>query len=452
MIKKVLHIVIVFLACFSTANAQDILEKKISINVTELRFDEVLSEIKRKTDIDFSYYSDLFKENQRFSVYKSNETVKSIIEHLLTGTNISYGVLKGQVIFSRPVPKPDEEFSLSGFLIDSLSGKKISQAHIYLDLTDIGTLTDDKGFFRLDDIPEGAYDVVISHVSYGVHNYVLNLNKNEDNLEFKIFQKINILKELEIVSLKDVQYERYIKLFKRELLGETENANLCVINNPQDLFIYTDSTYDTNEFEMYANGPLSITNYALGYDILIDLVFFEARESQVLFIARTNFTPIKSTSKKIENKWRKNRKYVYSGSLRHFAATINDEKAARQEFDRSVVGTISDSLKFKYLPADIKSKEVLKLVALSKELNDGNYLEIYHPKSKSVSYISKADFKLKGDYKYELIKDYFDPKKGVIIYGDWAVKRLADTLPLNFQTYPKKNKNKVRGRKILNVN
>ncbi|MEL6557703.1 MAG: carboxypeptidase-like regulatory domain-containing protein [Bacteroidota bacterium] len=452
MIKKLLYIVLFFLLWSSYAKAQDILEKKISISVTELPFDEVLSEIKRKTDIDFSYYSGLFKENQRFSVYKKDETVKNIIEYLLIGTNVSYGVFKGQLIFSRPLPKPDQEYSLSGYLTDSLSGKIISQAHIYLDLTDIGTLTDDKGFFRLDDIPEGAYDMVISHVSYGVHNFILNLNKNEEDLKVRIKPKLNILRELEIVSLKDVEYERYIKLFKREVLGETENAKLCVINNPQDLFIYTDSTYGKNEFEIYANGPLSVTNYALGYDIFIDLVFFEARESQVLFIARTNFSPVKSGSKKISRKWVKNRKDNYYGSIRHFSATMNKKRIAKKQFDRSIVDVIPDSLKFKYLPADIKSKEVLKLVALSKELNDGNYLEIYHPKSKSVSYISKTDFEFRADYKYELIKDYFDPKKGVVIYGDWAARRLADTLPLNFRVSSKKNKRKVRGKKMLNVN
>lgn len=429
-----------------------LLNQKVTVNITEKQFDEVLDEIKSQTDISFSYFSDLFKDNQRFSIYKNNKTVKEVIEYLLLGTNISYGVYKGQVIFYRPKPNPNAKYKISGYLIDSLSGEKINQAHIYLDLTDIGTFTDSNGFFRLENIPEGAYDMVVSHVGYGVFNFILNMTKDEENLNIRIMPKVNLLKELEIVSLKDFQYDRYIKLFRRELLGDSENAQLCVINNPQDLFIYTDSSYGKNEFEIYAKGPISITNYSLGYDIYIDLVFFEERDSQILFIARTNFSPIESTSKKIKKKWKKNRIDVYNGSLRHFVATVNEQSESKSNFKRSIVSTTPDSLKFKYLPADIKSKEVLKLVALSKELNDGNYLEIYHPFTKTASYISKADFEFKADYKYELIKDYFDPKKGVVIYGYWASRRLADTLPLNFLVASKNSNKKVREKKKSSVN
>ncbi len=118
----------------TTASAQSILDQKITIRLTEQKFDVVLSKIKEQTGIDFSYYSYLFKENQRFSVYKTDKSVREVIDFLLTGTNISYGVFKGQLIFSRPVYKPSSEYTISCYLLNSISGAKISEAHIYLDL------------------------------------------------------------------------------------------------------------------------------------------------------------------------------------------------------------------------------------------------------------------------------------------------------------------------------
>ncbi|MEL7148446.1 MAG: hypothetical protein AAFO69_18880 [Bacteroidota bacterium] len=196
--------------------------------------------------------------------------------------------------------------------------------------------------------------------------------------------------------------------------------------------VYRDSTHLRNEFEIFTKKPLLITNYSLGYQIQYDLVFFEAKTSQTLFIGRSNFMPMNSVEKKQMRRWRRNRMVAYKGSLRDFVATENRNDRKKKIFKRSVVNKIPNSLQFKYFPADIRSKDVLQLVALSKELQKGKYMEVYHRRIKKESYISKADFEFKADYKYKLIKDYFDPKRGVIIYGYWATRRLGDTLPLNF--------------------
>ena len=426
-------ILIASIVAFSVhAQEQSVLDQKIDISVQEVTFAEVLDAIKGQVEVDFSYYSEIFQDNQRFTVNRKGQTVGQILDFVLTGTAIYYGVFKGQVIFYLPKRRPGSIHTISGKLVDSLTNAAIDQAHVYLDQTDIGTLTDVNGNFTLKSIPSGAYDLVISHLTYGVYNYVLNVTKDEDDVIIRVAPKITLLPELEVISVKDNQFNQYVDMFKREVLGVSQNARSCVINNPEDILVYRDSTHLRDEFEIFTKKPLLITNRSLGYQIQYDLVFFESKNSQTLFIGRSNFMPMVSPDKRQMNRWRRNRMISYRGSLRDFVATENKEDGKASIYKRSVVNKIPNSLQFKYFPADIKSKDVLQLVALSKELQEGRYMEVYHKRMKKESYISKADFEFKADYKYKLIRDYFDPKRGVIIYGYWATRRLGDTLPLNF--------------------
>ena len=417
----------------SSVYGQSVLDQKIDISVKEVTFAELLDAIKQQVEVDFSYYAEIFKESQRFTVNRQGQSVRQVLDFVLTGTSIYYGVFKGQVIFYPPKKKPKSIHTLRGRVIDSLTSEGIGQAHVYLDQTDIGTLTDLNGNYILGDIPSGAYDLIVSHLTYGVSNYILNVTKDEDALVIPVVPKVNLLPELEVISVKDNLFNQYVDVFRREVLGVSQNARSCVINNLEDILIYRDSTHLKDEFELFTRKPLQITNYSLGYQIQYDLVFFEAKSSQTLFIGRSNFMPMTSVDNKQMRKWQKNRLTAYKGSLRDFIATENREDGKNNVFRRSIVEEIPNSLQFKYFPADIKSKDILQLVALSKELQAGKYMEVFHKRIKKESYISKADFEFKADdYKYKLIKDYFDPKRGVIIYGYWATRRLGDTLPLNF--------------------
>ncbi|MGB3464710.1 MAG: carboxypeptidase-like regulatory domain-containing protein [Cyclobacteriaceae bacterium] len=440
MIIRIFYIVLL-LAFSIGVNAQKLLDRKVSLELTEKQFDEVIEEIKDQTDVSFSYFADLFQANQRFTIYKRDKTLKEVLDFLVLGTNITYGVFKNQIIFYRPKPKPAGNYAASGVVIDSLSGKTIQNVHIYLDRTDIGTYTDVDGSFELTDVPEGSYDMVVSHVGYGVFNYRMNLYKDASGLQIKITPKINMLKELEVVSLNSVSQKRFIDLFRREVFGDGPTAKLCLINNPEDLYVFKDSAHKKDEFEIYSKGPISISNHWLGYSIYMDLVFFETKAEQTVFIVKTNFQPMRSESKRVRKRWQKNRLDMYTGSLRHFVASLDSDNKGKSRFRQKIVEEIPNELRFKYLPADILSKDVVKLVSVIRGLNEGYFVEIRHPSTQSVSYLSKTDFEYKADYKFELIKDFYDPKKGVMIYGKWAYNRLAETLPLNYTTNKKNLRN-----------
>lgn len=90
-------------------------------------------------------------------------------------------------------------FTLSGTVKDS-SGQTIPGASIRLRNDNLGTATDDDGFFKLK-LEEGYYEIVISAVGY--QNYSLNtpINKNV-SVKIILFEKQNTLKEIQVTNKK----------------------------------------------------------------------------------------------------------------------------------------------------------------------------------------------------------------------------------------------------------
>ncbi len=435
---------IIFLLLFNqTGQSQSIFDIRLSINAREEKINDLIKEISKKTNTTFSYTNDLFNENQRFTINKKDATLNEVLDYLLTGTSVTYDEFKGQIILFLVKPNDNGRYEVSGTLIDSVSNARIYQAHVYFNDTDIGSYSDLNGEFILDDIAEGVYELVISHVTYGISNYFIKITKNLDGLEFVLAPRTNHLDEVTIVSEKDSVHklEEYAK-FKFELLGVSNNADECVINNPEDIRI----DEQAEDFEVYARKPISITNHGLGYEILYDLIFFESNGDEIFFIGKTNFSKMRASSRKEARKWKKNRLKAYNGSVEDYI--FNTSKKGRSKFSESIVDEIPYYLGFKYLSTnkDVED-ELAKLVRLVNGIDSGKYLRIVHKATQRISYLSKVDFKLKYKSKYEILRDFFDPKNGVTLHGYWAEKRLADTLPLNFLEFGNYSKKRVRGKK-----
>lgn len=56
--------------------------------------------------------------------------------------------------------------SVHGFVTDAANGEKLMFANVYLEATEIGTVTNDKGYYFLPDVPPGAYLLVFSFIGY----------------------------------------------------------------------------------------------------------------------------------------------------------------------------------------------------------------------------------------------------------------------------------------------
>jgi hypothetical protein len=69
---------------------------------------------------------------------------------------------------------------LSGTVLDKKNNQPLSGASIYINNTTIGVISDSRGIFKLNKIPAGQIDLVISYVGYKTE--VIGLSTSGDSI------------------------------------------------------------------------------------------------------------------------------------------------------------------------------------------------------------------------------------------------------------------------------
>jgi hypothetical protein len=159
--------------------------------------------------------------------------------------------------------------TFKGTVYDRLTDSTLSSAIVYISGTSIGTYSDIHGNFDIDISKYSSLPITISMLGY----YSVTLSEHISNKMYDIYlsPKINELNEV-IIKGKKGKWESYLRIFKREFLGETENAMECDILNEKDLrFSYNSSIFsyssDSSTLRAFSLKPILIHNNALGYTI-----------------------------------------------------------------------------------------------------------------------------------------------------------------------------------------
>ena len=122
--------------------------------------------------------------------------------------------------------------TFKGTVYDRSTDSTLSSAIVYISGTSIGTYSDIFGNFELDISKYSSMPITISMPGY----YSVTLSGHGSNKMYNIYlyPKINELNGV-IVKGEKGRWEEYLRIFKREFLGETNNASDCDILNENDL-------------------------------------------------------------------------------------------------------------------------------------------------------------------------------------------------------------------------
>ena len=156
--STVLNLVIFFSFINTATNGQALLQKNISLEVSNQRLDNVLEILSNKGDFYFSYNSNIIKKDSLVSFRASNKSVKEILS-LLFNTTYEFKE-SGNYIIIRKAPirmtlvtqkgvTEERIYSVSGFVYDEQSGAAIYEASIYEKTVLASALTDSKGYFKI---------------------------------------------------------------------------------------------------------------------------------------------------------------------------------------------------------------------------------------------------------------------------------------------------------------
>jgi outer membrane receptor for ferrienterochelin and colicin len=176
---------------FNYSHAQD-LSKKISLKLKNSTLTEVINEISRLGQINFSYSPQVIPAYKIVSVKAKNKTISEILNEVLKENNIDYNIIENQVVLTLANNNPNydhtrkdslnsikkQAFSLYGFVREKSTGEVLIGAVVYVKGTCTGTITNSYGFYSLT-LPEGIYNIVISYMGFNNIYQTIDLKKNQ---------------------------------------------------------------------------------------------------------------------------------------------------------------------------------------------------------------------------------------------------------------------------------
>ncbi|MEP1032408.1 carboxypeptidase-like regulatory domain-containing protein [Ekhidna sp.] len=457
-------LIVAFCIILSQGYCQNRKNDLVNGNFNNLPLEVIFDSLSAQTNYFFSYNSDLLPKGSLYSISADNTPIDKFLSRLLVGTGLKYSFFKDQIILNylpveARVIKKKNFFSISGTVYNE-NGETLNNANVFLDGTTIGVSSDIDGNYKLESIPPGFYDIVFSHVGY--ENAVYQISEMNGGSRIQTHQMeldLGQLEEVEVISNRinraETSWQRHYAVFRKEILGQSENAKESVIENPEAL----DFTYNSekNSLSAFSQFPLQIRNDALGYRVSYFLESFKKEESELRFRGKIRFRNLEPLNSVEKREWRKNRKKSYFGSFNHFKQSLLSGELKKEGFRIYRVRSL-DKFEIKK-ENELSVTDILVFKGDHYELDFNNYLAVEYRKEKeSEDFLRSSNFVqtlyaeyitsdgilikdpgnqisvirlLRNSVRLDLSGEVMD-RFGLTTYGYWAWERTADLVPINY--------------------
>lgn len=146
---RIIFITVSFLLCISSLSyAQQLLRKTVVVNVKRQPVRMVLNELSRQGNFNFSYTSDVVRNDSLVTLSAQHKTVRQVLD-MLFGNSRQYREVGDHIIIQHVAADQSRSYMVSGYVKDRKSGGAIVNATVYEKQQFISTLTNDQGYFRL---------------------------------------------------------------------------------------------------------------------------------------------------------------------------------------------------------------------------------------------------------------------------------------------------------------
>ena len=183
---------------------EDILDKKISIELDNNSLKEALVMIGKKGEIAFAY-NNLPDLEKRVKKKYDNLSVSFILNDLFEGTSLKFRIIAGKVtIYStgerNPKAPEKETKTISGYIYDEASGEFLIGAVVYDKTSSKGAVSNTYGFYSLT-LTDNAADLEISYIGYETQVKELSLTGNL-RMDVKLKPHISAIEEVIVIKNK----------------------------------------------------------------------------------------------------------------------------------------------------------------------------------------------------------------------------------------------------------
>lgn len=176
LVQVFLAFIFIGTAWSNSLSAQEVLERRITLKVTEESVKVVLKEIEKLAEAKFSYSPQVIQSGRKVTLNIQNRPLKDVLDILLKPLHINYEIAGKQIILSQD-PKeqgaiPGKDPNGASSTLQPVTGKVTDEkgeglpgVSVILKGTQRGTTTNAEGQFQMD-VPDAAAVLVFSFVGY----------------------------------------------------------------------------------------------------------------------------------------------------------------------------------------------------------------------------------------------------------------------------------------------
>ncbi len=335
--------------------------------------------------------------------------------------------------------------SVTGRVVDAQTSRPLADAHVFIATSTIGGITTADGRFHLRQVPAGAHTVYVSMLGYTPARVDMLVRSGQKYIvDVELTPTVVEGPEVTVTAERDPAWYKRLKKFTRLFIGESPNAEQCVIENPEVL------SFDARwwgKLTAQAREPLVVTNRALGYRVTYFLEEFEAQGGTIRFDGEPLFELLPAPDSAAAAHWRSARRSAYEGSFRHFMKSLiqntyrNEGFRVNRRYD--LEGGLDYGNRFGFERDGVlspgPSADETRLdfhgyieVVYEPERADPEYLRWHygtkwHRHSEQRSLIELTDGPTRVDAHGEVVDPY-----GVTVYGYFAYERVGDLVPKEY--------------------
>lgn len=229
--------------------------------------------------------------------------------------------------------------TVSGGVVDAETERPVADVSIFISGTTSGSSTDSSGAFSFLAARTGMVELVATAVGFQPHVVAVDLRLPEvDVPQIRLQPHAYELDEVSVEAERPRGWRRDFERFRDLFLGTSDHARETVITNPYVL----DFRNERGFFTATSSQPLEIENRALGYRIRYVLgELREGRESTAQYSARYTmyytgqafFEEMEPRDPREAERWTRNRKQAFEGSLQHFLWALTRDRLTDENFD-----------------------------------------------------------------------------------------------------------------------
>ncbi len=342
-----------------------------------------------------------------------------------------------------------------GKVISEETNEPVNAASVYFNNTSIGTATNALGEFKITVSGLASPQLVISSIGFSPIIYTVGPGEQSNpGLLFKLKKKQPLLRE--VLVLNDEIRKKWLRIFKDNFLGITEEANFSSINNESSIY-FTKPGNGKNSFNAYSDIPLVIINKKLGYKIYFQLqeFYYDQNSGITSFYGFTRYEELGD-----KKRWLENRRKAYYGSSMHFFRSLISDKLQQEFYKIFTIKEDSllqpDGFKKNFITAvPVTAAQILK----ADSANIGNYIVSgknkimvqYNRDPESKNYLKQHVFvtgSLPTGFRSYIIPNTDTVKidkngvlsnpLSVLFSGYWVYEKAANLLPYNYDPDAKK--------------